>query len=149
MPWDGGTTNRPGPRHAPRQLRDHSSMVRRMQRTRAGATMTARNGRTSATVWSTRRASRTRGNGSRPSSRIVAKGIRPLSAGGDHLCRCPSYAPWQKKPVGMIHFDTHTDFYDSYFGGFRYTHGTPFRRATEEGLLDPRRVIQIGLRGSV
>jgi guanidinopropionase len=48
----------------------------------------------------------------------------------------------------MIHFDAHTDFYDSYFGGFRYTHGTPFRRAFEEGLIDTRRVVQIGIRGS-
>ena len=51
-------------------------------------------------------------------------------------------------PVGMIHFDAHTDLFDSYFGGFRYTHGTPFRRAIEEGLLDPKRVVQIGIRGT-
>ncbi|MEL0134233.1 MAG: arginase family protein, partial [Rhodobiaceae bacterium] len=49
---------------------------------------------------------------------------------------------------GMIHFDAHTDLFDSYFGGFRYTHGTPFRRAIEEGLLDPGRVVQIGIRGT-
>jgi guanidinopropionase len=49
----------------------------------------------------------------------------------------------------MIHFDAHTDLYDSYFGGFKYTHGTPFRRAIEEGVLDPKRTIQIGLRGSM
>ena len=55
----------------------------------------------------------------------------------------------EKKPVGMVHFDAHTDLYDSYFGGFKYTHGTPFRRAIEEGVLDPRRTIQIGLRGSM
>jgi guanidinopropionase len=55
----------------------------------------------------------------------------------------------EKRPVGMIHFDAHTDLYDGYFGGFKYTHGTPFRRAIEEGVLDPKRVIQIGLRGSM
>jgi hypothetical protein len=54
-----------------------------------------------------------------------------------------------KKPVGMIHFDAHTDLYDGYFGGFKYTHGTPFKRAIEEGVLDPRRTVQIGLRGSM
>ena len=48
----------------------------------------------------------------------------------------------------MIHFDAHTDLFDSYFGGFKYTHGTPFRRAIEEGLLDPKRVVQIGIRGT-
>jgi guanidinopropionase len=55
----------------------------------------------------------------------------------------------EKRPVGMIHFDAHTDLYDQYFGGFKYTHGTPFRRAIEEGVLDPRRMVQIGIRGSM
>jgi guanidinopropionase len=80
---------------------------------------------------------------------ILAKGIRPLAAGGDHLCSLPILrAIGARKPVGMIHFDAHTDLYDGYFGGFKYTHGTPFKRAIEEGLLDPKRVIQIGIRGS-
>ena len=48
----------------------------------------------------------------------------------------------------MIHFDAHTDLWDGYFGGFKFTHGTPFRRAIEEGVLDPKRTIQIGIRGS-
>ena len=82
--------------------------------------------------------------------KLVARGIRPLSAGGDHLCSLPILrAVGEKKPVGMIHFDAHTDLYDNYFGGFKYTHGTPFRRAIEEGVLDPKRTIQIGLRGSM
>src|SRR5258708_28184258 len=54
----------------------------------------------------------------------------------------------EKGPVGMIHFDAHSDTVDTYFGGLKYTHGTPFRRAIEEGLLDPKRVVQIGIRGS-
>ncbi|RUU81381.1 agmatinase, partial [Mesorhizobium sp. M7A.T.Ca.TU.009.01.1.2] len=52
-------------------------------------------------------------------------------------------------PVGMIHFDAHSDTNDRYFGDNPYTHGTPFRRAIEEGLLDPRRIVQIGIRGSI
>ncbi len=52
-------------------------------------------------------------------------------------------------PLGMVHFDAHSDTWDTYFGGFKYTHGTPFRRAVEEGLLDPKRVVQIGIRGSL
>jgi guanidinopropionase len=52
-------------------------------------------------------------------------------------------------PVGLIHFDAHSDTWDSYFGGSRYTHGTPFRRAVERNLIDPNRVIQIGIRGSL
>ena len=53
------------------------------------------------------------------------------------------------QPVGIVHFDAHSDTSDSYFGGEKYTHGTPFRRAVEEGLIDPRRMIQIGVRGSM
>jgi guanidinopropionase len=52
-------------------------------------------------------------------------------------------------PVGLIHFDAHSDTNDTYFGNNHYTHGTPFRRAIEEGLLDPHRVVQIGIRGSI
>jgi guanidinopropionase len=49
----------------------------------------------------------------------------------------------------MVHFDAHTDTWDKYFGENLYTHGTPFRRAIEEGLLDPKRTIQIGIRGAL
>jgi guanidinopropionase len=73
----------------------------------------------------------------------------PLAIGGDHLSSLPILrAVGKKRPVGMIHFDAHSDTVDSYFGGLKYTHGTPFRRAIEEGLLDPKRVVQIGIRGS-
>ena len=48
----------------------------------------------------------------------------------------------------MIHFDAHSDTYDSFFGS-RYNHGTPFRRAIEENLLDPKRMMQIGIRGAI
>jgi guanidinopropionase len=80
---------------------------------------------------------------------VKTAGIRPLTAGGDHLCSLPILrALGADAPVGMIHFDSHTDLFNSYFGGTRYTHGTPFRRAVEEGLLDPKRVVQIGIRGT-
>jgi hypothetical protein len=66
--------------------------------------------------------------------------------------RSPDHAPdlsriAAKRPVGMVHFDAHSDTNDRYFGDNMYTHGTPFRRAVEEGLLDPKRVVQIGIRG--
>ena len=80
---------------------------------------------------------------------MKAAGIRPLSAGGDHLCSLPILrALAGDAPLGMVHFDSHTDLFDSYFDGNRYTHGTPFRRAIEENLLDPTRVVQIGIRGT-
>jgi guanidinopropionase len=151
IPWDGGTTNRPGPRHAPRQMRDQSSMVRRMHQTMRIVPYDIAN------VADLGDCPVNPANVDDALARVetyfkklVAKGIRPLSAGGDHLCSLPVLrALGAKKPVGMIHFDAHTDLYDSYFGGFKYTHGTPFRRAIEEGVLDPKRTIQIGLRGSM
>ncbi len=73
----------------------------------------------------------------------------PLTAGGDHLCSLPILrALAADAPVGLILFDSHTDLFHSYFGGTLYTHGTPFRRAVEEGLVDPRRAVMIGIRGT-
>lgn len=59
-------------------------------------------------------------------------------------------APKYPSPLGLIHFDAHSDTWDSYFGeGNKYSHGTGFRRAIEEGLIDPHKTIQIGLRGAL
>ena len=151
IPWDGGTTNRPGPRHAPRQMRDMSAMVRRMHQTSHVVPYDLANiadlGDCPVNPADVNDALERIGDFLKS---VVAKGIRPLSAGGDHLSSLPALrAVGAKKPVGMIHFDAHTDLYDSYFGGFKYTHGTPFRRAIEEGVLDPKRTVQIGLRGSM
>ena len=80
---------------------------------------------------------------------VLAAGVIPLTAGGDHLSTLPILRAVAKSaPVGMIHFDSHTDLFHSYFDGMMYTHGTPFRRAVEEELLDPRRVCMIGIRGT-
>jgi guanidinopropionase len=151
IPWDGGTSNRPGPRHGPRQMRDQSTMVRLMHQTFHMVPYDLANvadlGDCPVNPANVDDALKRIGDYFK---KLVAKGIRPLSAGGDHLCTLPALrAVGEKKPVGMIHFDAHTDLYDSYFGGFKYTHGTPFRRAIEEGILDPKRTIQIGLRGSM
>lgn len=151
IPWDGGTTNRPGPRHGPRQMRDQSAMVRRMHQTSGvipyDLAQIADLGDCPVNPASVDDALK---RAETYFQKLVGLGIRPLSAGGDHLCSLPVLrAVGAKSPVGMIHFDAHTDLYDSYFGGFKYTHGTPFRRAIEEGVLDPKRVIQIGLRGSM
>ena len=82
-------------------------------------------------------------------AQIVNAGTVPLAIGGDHLSSLPILrAVASQRPVGMVHFDAHSDTVDAYFEGSRYTHGTPFRRAIEEGLLDSRRVVQIGIRGS-
>jgi agmatinase len=83
-------------------------------------------------------------------STIYASGATPVFLGGDHSVSLPLLRATTRKfgKVALIHFDSHSDLWPSYFGG-KDTHGTPFRRACEEGLLDTSRSIQVGLRGSV
>ena len=82
---------------------------------------------------------------------LVAAGARPLALGGDHSVSLPALRAVARRhgPVALVHFDSHTDTWDRYFGGKRYSAGTPFRRAVEEGLIDPARSIQVGMRGSL
>lgn len=84
-------------------------------------------------------------------SAIAGQGIVPLALGGDHSISLPAIRAVAKRhgPVSLVHFDSHADTWDSYFGGKRHSAGTPFRRATEEGILDPSTSIQIGMRGSL
>lgn len=151
VPWDSGTTNRPGPRHGPRQLRDASTMMR------------AQHGVSGMRPFEAARCADLGDVGPNPAdimdsmeritafyNQVMDAGIVPLTAGGDHLTSLPVLrAVARNGPVGMVHFDSHTDLFHSYFGGTMYTHGTPFRRAVEEGLLDPKRVVQIGIRGTM
>jgi len=151
VPWDGGTTNRPGPRHGPRQVRDMSGMIRRVhgvsKRSPYDLCKVADLGDAPTNPIDLHRSL---DSIAAFADRIVEAGAVPLAIGGDHLSSlAPLRAAARSGPVGMIHFDAHQDMADSYFGGLKYTHGTPFRRAIEEGLLDPRRVVQIGIRGSI
>lgn len=79
---------------------------------------------------------------------LGADGTRLLTLGGDHTIALPLLraAAQRHGPIGVVHFDAHLDTWDTYFGA-AYTHGTPFRRAGEEGLLDPRRCVHVGIRG--
>lgn len=151
IPWDGGTTNRAGARHGPREVRSQSSLMRRVHHVSGTEPYSIANiadvgdlsvnpinlmdglARIEAGI-----------------AEIVAAGAIPLSVGGDHLTTLPVLrAVARSRPVGLIHFDAHSDTNDTYFGDNPYTHGTPFRRAIEEGLLDPQRMVQIGIRGSI
>lgn len=77
------------------------------------------------------------------------KGIVPIAVGGDHSVSLPIFRALAKdRPLGMVHIDAHCDTGDDYMGS-KFHHGAPFSRAVEEGLLDPKRTIQIGIRGSV
>ncbi|HEX7200835.1 MAG TPA: agmatinase, partial [Dongiaceae bacterium] len=151
VPWDGGTTNRAGARHGPREIRNMSSFMRKVHHVSRIAPY---------------KLAKVADLGDAPVNpidlmdslariegffaRIHGLGVAPISAGGDHLITLPIFrAIARERPVGMIHVDAHSDTNDRYFGDNRYTHGTPFRRAVEEGLLDPKRTIQIGIRGSI
>nr|WP_205896317.1 agmatinase [Pseudomonas nitroreducens] len=151
VPWDGGTTNRAGARHGPREVRNQSSLMRKVHHVSHIAPYDL---------------VRVGDIGDAPVNpidlldslkriegfyrRIHAAGAIPLSVGGDHLVTLPIFrALAAERPVGMVHFDAHSDTNDRYFGDNPYTHGTPFRRAIEEGLLDPKRTVQIGIRGSI
>ncbi len=81
-------------------------------------------------------------------AKIVAANVVPLSAGGDHSMTLPILrAVGRERPVGMIHIDAHCDTAGP-FDGSRFHHGGPFRQAVLDGVLDPERTIQIGIRGS-
>jgi len=149
VPFDGGTTNRAGARHGPREIRNQSSLIRRIN----------------ANGVSPFEKLRVADFGDSPVNPInlldslkkieeffqpvAAAKVIPISAGGDHLITLPILrALGTNSPVGLLHFDAHSDTNDTYFGDNKYTHGSPFRRAVEEGLLDPKRAVQIGIRGS-
>ena len=150
VPWDSGTTNRPGPRHGPRQLRDASTMIRAQHPVSGIRPYEKLNCADLGDV--SINPADIEDSMNRITSfykKVIEKGIKPLTAGGDHLTSLPVLrAIADKDPLGMIHFDSHTDLFHSYFDGTMFTHGTPFRRAVEENLLDPKRVIQIGIRGT-
>src|SRR5438067_2546718 len=82
---------------------------------------------------------------------VLEAGARTLCVGGDHSISLPllrAICKHHGAPVQLIQFDAHNDLWDEYFGS-KYSHGTPFRRAFEEGILVDGRVLQVGLRGQV
>ena len=149
VPTDLGVTNRPGARHGPREIRNSSSLMR-------GFNVSLRlnpydlcriadlgdvrfSGRYDLEKQTAEIAEYYRA--------VHAAGVIPVSAGGDHSITFPIFqAIAAKGPIGMVHIDAHTDTWGDLYGS-KFTHGAPFRLAVEHGLLDPRRTIQIGIRG--
>ena len=149
VPYDGGVSNRPGARHGPREIRNQSSLMRRIHHAlRLDPFALAR----VADVGDVRFANslvpeKAEAEIQRFFERIHEAGALPLSAGGDHSITFPIFrAIARHAPVGMVHIDAHTDTWGE-IQGSKFNHGSPFRRAVEEGLLDPERTIQIGIRG--
>lgn len=83
-------------------------------------------------------------------SRLMSDGRPVMTLGGDHTIALPALRAIAAEhgPVGLVHFDAHLDTWDTYFSA-PYTHGTPFRRASQEGLLRKDRSAHVGIRGSL
>ena len=150
VPYDGGVTNRPGARHGPREIRNSSSLMRSIHHvTRFNPFEACR----IADMGDVRLESMydtvvVAAEIEAFFNLLVDAGTVPLSAGGDHSISYPILkALGRNEPVGMIHIDAHTDTWGP-FQGCKFHHGAPFRLAVEDGVLDPKRTVQIGIRGS-
>jgi len=150
VPLDIGTSNRAGARFGPRQIRAESALIRPYNMATGAAPFdtlqVADLGDVPINTYSLEK--------SLPIitsfyERVLAAGCKPLTMGGDHTIALPILRALAKKhgPVALVHVDAHADINDDMFGE-RIAHGTPFRRAVEEGLLACDKVFQIGLRGT-
>jgi guanidinopropionase len=150
VPFDGGVTNRSGTRHGPREVRNQSSLLRPVNTATDQAPFEGLRVRDLGDCWIERPYELTGAHAEIEAfyTALVGAGVVPLSVGGDHSVTLPILrAVGRGRPVGMVHVDAHGDTGDDYMGS-RFHHGAPFRRAVEAGVLDPARVIQIGLRGT-
>jgi guanidinopropionase len=151
VPFDGGVTNRSGTRHGPRAVREQSTLLRRINGATGVAPFAAARVRDLGDCW-LEQPYELQGALDEIAAfyrTVVDAGVVPLSVGGDHAIAWPILrAVAAGGPVGMVHVDAHCDTGDDYMGS-RFHHGAPFRRAVEDGLLDPVRVIQIGIRGTM
>jgi guanidinopropionase len=151
VPFDGGVTNRTGTRHGPREVRNQSSLMRKINQGSGIAPYELCRIADLGDAWVQRpfHLESSLDEIGAFYKDVQAAGIVPLSVGGDHsisLAILRGIAA--SRPVGMVHFDAHCDTGFNYLGS-SYHPGAPFARAVEEGLLDPKRTIQIGIRGGV
>ncbi len=151
IPFDSGVTYRPGARMAPRDIRVQSALIRpynpvlkvdpfKLHRVADFGDIVANPFSIEDALQAIHRAI----------SELLHSGVTPVIVGGDHTITLPTLRAMHEVygPVAVVHFDAHLDTWDSYFGS-RYTHGTWFRRAVDEGLVMTDRSYQIGLRGQV
>ena len=149
VPTDLGVTNRPGARHGPREIRNASSLMRTIN---LGLRLNPYELATIADVGDVQFSQRYDLEQQIVDieqffSQLHGAGAVPLSAGGDHSITYPILkALGSEAPVGLIHIDAHCDTWGPIWGS-KFHHGAPFRLATEAGVLDPKRTIQIGIRG--
>ncbi|MFC0529384.1 agmatinase [Phytohabitans kaempferiae] len=149
VPFDTGVSYRPGARFGPGHVRESSRLLRPynpamdVQPFAAQQVVDAGDIACSPFEIEDAIASIERG-----ADELLATGARLLTIGGDHTIALPLLRAVARRhgPVAVVHFDAHLDTWDSYFGA-DYTHGTPFRRAAEEGLIDREASVHAGIRG--
>jgi guanidinobutyrase / D-arginase len=149
IPFDSGVTYRPGARFGPSHIRESSRLLRPYNPALGVSPFATLQvvdaGDLAVSPFSIDEAIATIERGARG---LLEQVPFLLALGGDHTIALPLLraAAAAHGPVAVIHFDAHLDTWDTYFGA-AYTHGTPFRRAFEEDLLDPSGCIHVGIRG--
>ena len=150
VPFDIGTSNRGGSRFGPRQIRAESCLIRPYNMaTRAAPFDSLQVADIGDIAINTFNLQKSVAIIEAAYDKILDHGCKPLTLGGDHTISLPILRALRNKhgPLGVVHVDAHADINDHMFGE-RIAHGTPFRRAIEEGLIEPTRMVQIGLRAS-
>jgi len=148
VPFDLGTSNRSGARFGPRGIRNESAMIRPYNMwTRISPFDSLQIADIGDVAINTFNLLKSVDIIEQAYDQIVAHGAAPFTLGGDHTIVLPILRALAKKhgPVGVVHIDAHADVNDVMFGE-KIAHGTPFRRLVEEKLVEPGRVVQIGLR---
>ncbi|UMP03990.1 agmatinase [Amycolatopsis sp. EV170708-02-1] len=149
VPFDAGVSYRPGARFGPSALREASRLLRpyhpELDVSPFAETQVADAGDIALNPFNIGEAIETLQS---EAEALTADGTRLVTVGGDHTIALPLLRAAAKKhgPVALLHFDAHLDTWDTYFGE-PYTHGTPFRRASEEGILDTEALSHVGTRG--
>ena len=148
IPLDTGTSLRSGTRHGPRQVRNESSILRPYNINGAAPFDSLRVADIGDIAVNPYNLPKAVEDITKAYRMILTDECIPLTLGGDHTITYPILRAVRERhgPVGLVHIDAHSDTHDTMFGE-KIAHGTPFRRAVEEGLLDTQRVVQIGLRG--
>lgn len=150
VPFDLGTSNRPGARLGPRDIRSESVLLRPYNMaTRAAPFDSLRIDDIGDVATNPYNKADSVARIQAHYGALLRHEITPITMGGDHTIVLPILRAIAQKhgPVGVIHIDAHTDINDVMFGE-KIAHGTPFRRAVEEGIISPNHVVQIGVRGS-
>ncbi|MCB5945668.1 agmatinase [Acidocella sp. KAb 2-4] len=150
VPFDLGTSNRTGTRFGPRQIRAESVLLRPYNvATRKGPFEHLRVADIGDVAVNPYNLHDSIARIEAKYDELLTHGAKPITLGGDHTIALPILRSLARKygKVGLVHVDAHADINDTMFGE-KIAHGTPFRRAVEEGLIEPARTVQIGLRGT-